>query len=228
MRRIWIVAAAAKICFESGPDAVSLAYAAERSGLGSQEVSTLFPTPEDLLQATFDKAAAVGAEYIIPRFAAEPDPVEKVRLVTAHLLAFCAAEPELSWVCVADCEATREARVRMARILGQIVADWFKEFPTDDADALAATRTVARVMQLVAEALHEQTSESVGRLYPALVEALVSPFIGAPSARIVAARPAPEVRPPDAPIGPSGDPVGLDVRLTVDLVDELAALSQAR
>lgn len=225
VRRLWIVAAAAKICFESGPDDVSFEYVAERSGIGAREVSTVFPTREDLLLAAFDKAAAVGAEYVIPRFAAEPDPVEKARLATAHLLAFCSTEPELCSVCVAECDATREARSNMARILGRIVAEWFVEYPADETGALAAADAVVRMMRTVAGTLHERDTTWTGRLYPEMLEALLGQFVGARRARILAARPAPAVRPPEAPVGPSGGRVGLDMRLTADLIAELSALS---
>lgn len=226
VHRLWMIAAAAKICLESGPDAVSLASVAERSGIARAEGSELFSGPAELLRATFSKAVAVAAEYALPRFAGEPDPLEKSRLATAHLLAFCAAEPELASVCLADCPATREQRANLAGTLTWIVADWFEEYPARYRGDSALVRTVERVMHAVEEALHAPDPGRVERLYPDILTAILTPFVGDPAGRILATRPAPCASPPERTAGPDGERLVLDLRLTAGLLAELMELDQ--
>ena len=221
VRRLWILAAAAKISLERGPEALTLDAVAERSGIALTEVLALFPERDALLRATQSKAAAVAAEYVIPRFAAEPDPLERTRLAAAHLLAFCEAEPELAWACVVDCAATRNSRTHLARILSRVVNDWFDGFrPADERERLVALSLTA-AMDAVAAALQSSDASRLAELYPAILDAMLTPFLGAAAARIVAARPAPATTPPRTPTGPHGERLVLDLRLTAGLLDEL-------
>jgi len=228
VRRLWAIAAAAKISFEKGPDAVSPTAVAERSGIPHVEILALFPEPDGLLNATFSKAAAVAAEYAIPRFVAEPDPLERSRLATAHLLAFCEAEPELAWACVANCVDTGPARAQLARTLSRIVTDWFDGYPAGDERERLVAGSISEAMDAIADALHTRGARRLGDLYPMTLETVLAPLVGATAARIVAARPAPGVRPPEAPVGPRGERLVLDLRLTADLLDELKGFPAAK
>lgn len=226
VRRLWVLAAAAKISFERGPDSVSLSYVAERSGIPHSEVLALFPETADLLRATFSKATAVAAEYLIPRFAAEPDPLERSRLATAHLLAFCEAEPELACVCVVDCAATERPRADLSRTLSRIVSDWFDGYspaPAGRREPLL-TQPFELAMGLIADALRGHDTSTLAGHYPKILEAVLTPAIGVTAARAVASRPAPEAVPPYSLVGPHGERLVLDLRLTAGLLDELNGL----
>ena len=228
VRRLWAIAAAAKISFEKGPAAVSPMAVAERSGIPHIEILAMFPEPDGLLEATFGKAAAVAAEYAIPRFVAEPDPLERSRLAAAHLLAFCEAEPELAWACVADCVATRPARAQLARTLSRVVTDWFDGYPTGGEQERLVAGSIGEALDAIADALQARGAMGLGDLYATTLETVLTPLVGATAARIVAARPAPEVRPPEAPLGPRGERLVLDLRLTADLLDELKGFPAAK
>lgn len=226
VRRLWVIAAVAKISLERGPEAVTPDAVAERSGIALAEVLGLFPDQEELLRAAYGKAAAVAAEYAIPRFVAEPDPLERTRLAIAHLLAFCEAEPELAWACVVDCAATQRSRAHLSRLLSRVVNDWFDGYrPTDERERLV-TGSLAAAMDAVAELLRKGDGRP-GELYPTILEAMLTPFLGAAAARIVAARPAPATIPPRVPVGPHGERLVLDLRLTARLLEELKEFPMA-
>lgn len=228
VRRLWVLAAAAKISLERGPEALALEAVAERSGIAPAEVLALFPERDALLRATQSKAAAVAAEYAIPRFAAEPDPLERTRLAVAHLLAFCTAEPELAWACVVDCAATRGSRSHLASTLSRVVNEWFDGFRRSSEREQLVAHSLTDAMDAVAQALKNGDTGRMAELYPTTVEAMLTPFLGPAAARIVAARPTPSATPPRSPVGPHGERLVLDLRLTAALLDELKTFRRSK
>jgi hypothetical protein len=218
VHRMWAIAATAKICHESGPGAVRLAYVAQRAGITQATAERLLGTAEACLVAAFRKAAALAAEIAIPRFALESEPVERVRVGAAQLLGFGEIEPQLTAVLLCRSDATRAQEQAMAFALSRIVAADF-EGPGTGRENLPDTRiAVDEAFGLIRGRLGDEHPELL-ELLPAILETLLTPQIGETAARIQAERAPPAFARPSLP-GGSSPAASLEVRLTASLLSE--------
>jgi hypothetical protein len=218
VHRMWLIAATARICHEEGPSGVQLPYVARRAGITPATAERLLGTAEACLVAAFRKAAALAAEFAIPRFALETEPVERVRSGATQLLGFGEAEPQLTAVLLCRSEATRAQEQAMALALSRIVADDF-DGSRPGQSSLPDTRiAVDEAFSLIRGRLGGEHPELI-ELLPMIVEALLTPQIGETAARIQAERPAPTFARPSLPGGASPAP-SLEIRLTASLLSE--------
>lgn len=230
VQRLWVLAAAAKISYEAGTDTATIANIAERAGVARSTVEEMFPDARQCLHAAFEKAAALAAERVIPCFAVEVGAVQRVRVAVMQLLAFCDSERELASVCVAQAAATAERRAKMIDTLSRIVVGEFEDSAQGPAGsgAVAVAVAVDRAINLVHQRLFERGPEPLTDLLPQVLELILTPHIGRAAARIEAGRPAPSVmETPEVWRMPRERRPSLDVRLTADLLSELAAISSA-
>lgn len=216
VHRMWLIAATAKICHEEGPGGVRLPYVARRAGVTLATAEELLGTAEECLAATFRKAAALAAEVAIPRFAAETEPVERVRAGAVQLLGFGEAEPQLTAVLLCRSEATRAREQAMALSLSRIVADDFEGTRPRQASLPDTRIAVDEAFGLIRGRLGAEHPKLID-LLPAILEALLTPQIGETAARIQAERPAPAFVRPSLP-GDSSPAPSLEIRLTAGLL----------
>jgi AcrR family transcriptional regulator len=218
VQRLWLIAATAKICHEEGPAAVTLPRIARRAGVTEEAAQRLLGTAEACLLAAFRTAASLAAEAVVPRFAPEREPVERIRVGATQLLGFCEREPQLTAVLLCRSEATKAQEQAMALALSRIVADGF-EGPGLGRANLPDTRiAVEEAFGLIRVRLREQRPELL-ELLPSIVEALLRPQIGETAARIQAERPAPTLARRSLPGAGSPSP-SLEIRLTAGLLSQ--------
>ncbi len=221
LRRVqgmWVLAAVARISYETGAQPVTIDQIAARAGVRARVVKEIFGDRDGCMSAAFQKAAALAGERVIPPFAAEVEPGQRVRIAAMALLAFCEEERELASVCVLGHPATATQRARMIEMLSHIVCDQFDDGLQVAPRNSAATAGVSRAVEMVAARLQDR--RPTADLLPRVVEMLLAPHLGPVAARIHAQRPTPILREPRRS-GGAGRP-SLEMRLTAELLNELA------
>jgi AcrR family transcriptional regulator len=223
IHRMWVVAATAKIASEAGIEALTVPRIAHRAGLPQGTVIRLFGGPEGCLAGAFETAASIAAERTIPWFAAEVGPVERTRTGVACLVCFCEQEPELANLLVLEASATSQQRDRMVRTLARVLADEFSEVAGGGApEGDRASRAIERATVRLRSGLLDRVRAPIEDLSAPLLEALLAPYLGERAARIEAARPVRAIAGAREPLMAGGARACLDVRLTADLLEELA------
>jgi AcrR family transcriptional regulator len=225
IHRMWVVAATAKIANEAGLEALTLPGIATRAGLSQATVAELFGSADGCLAAAVEKAASVAAERTIPWFAAGVGSIERARIGVACLLGFCEQERELASLLVLRAPATAPQRDRMTRTLGRVLADEFDDAGAGGAsDVDRATRAVERATEGLRAGLFEGARVPLEVLSYEILGTLLAPYLGDRAARIEAVRPVMPIASAPEPLMRRGERACLDVRLTAELLEELAVI----
>jgi AcrR family transcriptional regulator len=225
VQRMWLVAATASIVCERGPAAVTVAAIVERSGTERRLLTQLLEDEEGCIAAAFDKALAVAAERTIPWFAAQNGPLPRVETAVERLVYFCAEEPELAAVLLAPDRRTAPRRARMILTLARVARSELERTTPQPPPPDTCAAAMGAALATAAQALPEGETCNWTELAQSVFELVLTPYLGAADARARAAqltlRHDPR-RPVEAPRRPS-----LELRLTAELLGELAALGEA-
>jgi AcrR family transcriptional regulator len=222
IRRMWVLAATAKIFYASGPGAVTVHYVAERAGVTAKIVEELYRDGSACIVATHERGFALAAERTVPRYAAEVDPIERIRTALAQLLWFCESERELASVCVADAAATSGRKEEMVRTLSRILGEELDDHALPVSAREASSEPLEQALALVRERLAERRRERTMDLFGEILELILTEHIGSAAARIEAARSAPRLPAVSGPEDRRGKRPSLDLRLAGPLLRELA------
>jgi AcrR family transcriptional regulator len=217
VRRMWAIAAAARIAHELGVEEVRLATVARRAGIGEDALSALFADREELLAAAFGTACILAAERAIPHYMIEVGPVQRLRAGVAQLLAFHDAEPELSSICLNEAPELATQRAGVRRLLARVICE---ELDTCFPPAVSPGEiemAVARALEVVRRARGETPAGRAEALLAAVMQEILTPHLGTATAQIEASLPAPEVLTTPRRLYADGR-AGLDVRLTAHLL----------
>jgi len=221
IHRMWVVASTARIAGEAGTARLSLPRIAARAGLRRKTVELMFGDVEGCLLETFDTAATLAAHRVIPRFAGEIGGAERLREAVGAAMGFCQDEPELARVLCLDDPLLMSRRARMTTALSAVIAGEFEEH-TGRLETLAATAAVERTLMIVRGRLSEVPGAPYSEVGSEVLAALLTPFLGSAEARLQAARPVETIRVAWEPATQNGKRPSLDVRLSADLIRELA------
>ncbi len=221
IHRMWALASTARIASEGGVAHLSLPRIAVRAGLRLATVELLFLDAEECLLETFDLAASLAAQRVIPWFAGGIGGAERLRVAVGAAMGFCEDEPELARVLCLEHPPLAARRARMTSALGTVLAEEF-ERETGRLDTDAATTALERALMIVRGRVSDGLGAPFAEVGSEILATLLTPFLGAPEARLQAARPVTPSRVAWEPPTPTGERPRLDVRLSADLIRELA------
>lgn len=221
IHRMWVVASTAAIATESGLARLSLARIAARARLRRSTVELMFTDVEDCVLETFDAAAALAIARVEPWFADGIGAAARLRIAVGAAMGFCEDEPELARVLCLGAPLLASRRARMTFALSTALA---REFGPQQGRLCteAAAAGIDRALMIVRGSFSDGLGVPYSEVGSEVLAALLTPFLGVSEARLEAARPVELIRVEWHPPTANGERPCLDMRLSADLLRELA------
>jgi AcrR family transcriptional regulator/DNA-binding MarR family transcriptional regulator len=231
IQRQRILGAIVDVAGERGAANVTVAHVVARAGISRRTFYELFEDREACLLSALEEAIGAAAAVVLPAYEAERGWRERIRAGLAALLAFLEDEPGLGRLCVVEALGAGDmALARRAHCMALLIAavdEGRAEVRGDrQPPPMTAEGVVGAVFSIVHARILQRDAVAVPLtdLAPALMAAIVLPYLGRAAAQRELRQPTPR---PRARPRPRRDPLeGLEMRLTYRTVRVLTAIAE--
>jgi AcrR family transcriptional regulator/DNA-binding MarR family transcriptional regulator len=196
VQRSRILAGAVQVVGERGASGMAIAEIVQRAGVSRRTFYELFTDREDCLLAAFEDALSCVSERVLVSYEAETGWREQVRAGLAALLGFLDEQSLIGRFLIVDSlaggPAIRERRSEILDALTRVVERGREQAKTPSAiPPLAGEGIVGGVLRVLHSRVAGRDTKPFVQLTNPLMNMIVLPYLGAPTARKELDRPIP-------------------------------------